>query len=292
LRKKTLAYALLCLLLISLVAMQLVEVARANPEYAWPPPNSIFIRSNGNVVGTDKIMQNGNTYSLTDHIYLSNKFLVVEKDNIILDGSGFNLTGDGNFISGIYILGRINITIQNFIITNFYIGIYPIDNNRQIRIFNNTLIRNYYGIMPGYDFENLGNSVFCNNFIDNNHQIGSSSGFNWDNDSLGNFWSNYNGTDANGDGIGDAPFYVSSKDVDNFPLMAPVILPLIKPTPTPTPASTPSPTLSASLSPALTETPSPSPTIPEFPLTALTTSFLAVTVLVGVFFRRKQLRDN
>jgi hypothetical protein len=40
------------------------------------------------------------------------------------------------------------------------------------------------------------------------------------------------------------------------------------------------------------ETPIPSPTIPEFPSTILAITFLAVTVLVGVFSRRKQLRRN
>jgi hypothetical protein len=40
------------------------------------------------------------------------------------------------------------------------------------------------------------------------------------------------------------------------------------------------------LSPSLTS----SPSIPEFPLAALTITFLTITLLVGIFFRRKQLR--
>jgi len=57
----------------------------------------------------------------------------------------------------------------------------------------------------------------------------------WDNGSVGNYWGDYNGTDANGDGIGDLPYIMKivvryfgngEEEVvfgrDNFPLMTPV----------------------------------------------------------------------
>jgi hypothetical protein len=39
----------------------------------------------------------------------------------------------------------------------------------------------------------------------------------------GNYWSDYNGTDANGDGIGDTPyvFGYNNSYTDNYPLMKP-----------------------------------------------------------------------
>jgi nitrous oxidase accessory protein NosD len=57
----------------------------------------------------------------------------------------------------------------------------------------------------------------------------------WNNDNEGNYWSNYNGTDINHDGIGDTPIgiFQSQQDQahiiweyqtlekDNYPLMKP-----------------------------------------------------------------------
>jgi hypothetical protein len=37
-----------------------------------------------------------------------------------------------------------------------------------------------------------------------------------------NYWGDYNGTDSNGDGVGDAPYIISANHKDNYPLMAPI----------------------------------------------------------------------
>ena len=96
-----------------------------------------------------------------------------------------------------------------------------------------------------------GNRIFQNNFIDNptwtrgyvydqysdpnyrdTYQNMTVSANNWDSGLLGNFWGNYNGTDVNGDGIGDTPYIISGiayernqskREIvygqDNFPLI-------------------------------------------------------------------------
>jgi len=42
----------------------------------------------------------------------------------------------------------------------------------------------------------------------------------WDDGERGNYWSNYNGTDSNNDGIGDTPHTIDANNKDNYPLMA------------------------------------------------------------------------
>ena len=79
------------------------------------------------------------------------------------------------------------------------------------------------------------NTIYQNNFIDNAKQVaggpepiwsgGSGVRYSicqWDNGKEGNYWSDYNGVDANRDGIGDMPYTVNDNNTDNFPLMNPV----------------------------------------------------------------------
>ena len=40
----------------------------------------------------------------------------------------------------------------------------------------------------------------------------------WDNGNEGNYWSDYNGTDTNNDGVGDTPYVVDALNQDRFPL--------------------------------------------------------------------------
>jgi parallel beta-helix repeat protein len=43
----------------------------------------------------------------------------------------------------------------------------------------------------------------------------------WDNGNEGNFWNDYTGPDANGDGIGGSPYIIDSNNQDRHPLMKP-----------------------------------------------------------------------
>ncbi|MFZ2070443.1 MAG: NosD domain-containing protein, partial [Halobacteriota archaeon] len=77
------------------------------------------------------------------------------------------------------------------------------------------------------------NKIYYNNFINNTDNVYSSSSTNiWNSTEkitytykrktyenyLGNYWDDYTGGDANGDGIGDNPYSIDSNN-DNYPLM-------------------------------------------------------------------------
>jgi nitrous oxidase accessory protein NosD len=47
----------------------------------------------------------------------------------------------------------------------------------------------------------------------------------WDNGKIGNYWSNYNGTDADHNGIGDTYYRIDVLNQDRYPLIASTVQP-------------------------------------------------------------------
>lgn len=101
----TLAVALI--LVLSLFAIQPVKAQITG---------IIHVRADGSIEGTDKIQRNGNVYTFTDNVYGS---IIVEKDNVVVDGAGYVLQPQGDAIVGVDIRDRDSITIGNLIINGF-----------------------------------------------------------------------------------------------------------------------------------------------------------------------------
>jgi len=120
---------------------------------------TIYIRADGLIEGTDKIINENNiTYRFKNNITDS---IVVERDHIVIDGAGYTLQGTGGGSPGINLTMRSNVTITNMKIDGFWSGIYlPYSSNNTISGNNITNIE-VYGITLGTsDYNNItGNNI-------------------------------------------------------------------------------------------------------------------------------------
>ncbi len=154
--------------------------------------------SNRNTFKGNNISNNG------DGIYLDGSNIVITNNNISNNGDGIYLDGSG-------------IITNNTIASNNGNGILIATSGNTLT--GNTISNNDNGIRIWLHNDN--NLLYLNNFI-NNVQNAYDEGTNtWYNATLqeGNYWDDYNGTDADGDGIGDIPYNITGgSSQDLYPL--------------------------------------------------------------------------
>ena len=152
--RKLVSGIMLSLLLTSMLTLAFnIQPVRAS--------ETIYIRPDGTVEGTDKIQRDGDIYTFTDNIYGE---IVVEKDNVEVDGASYTLQGTGSGY-GFYLNGISNVTIKNIEIKAFDISIY-LTTSSNIIIAGNTITDNYDdGILVGWGSSN--NIISGNTITDN-----------------------------------------------------------------------------------------------------------------------------
>jgi len=175
--------------------------------------------------------------------YLSN--ITVANNNITNNkGAGIYLVSSSNVMLtnntitnncyGVHLWYSSNVMAQHNTIMDNDIG-FSSTNLDSVMLTGNTIANNKpYGVILD-DSSNV--TIFLNEFMDNSEQVEIYDSENvslrspkplkyiYDNKTftnyLGNYWSDYTGLDANGDGIGDSPYVIRDDFRDEYPLIAP-----------------------------------------------------------------------
>jgi parallel beta-helix repeat protein len=163
-----------------------------------------------------------------------------DSTGIALTFSSSNNVIFGNIVSnnsnGITIAGFNNTVSGNEITDHSHSGISIVSLSSNNTITENSITYNNKGV----SIREAPNNTFCkNNFINNSVQIFDMAleypdhyflSMNlWNNSIAGNYWSDYKGTDRNGDDLGDTPYTVYENNTDCYPLMHPVFLEIVLP---------------------------------------------------------------
>jgi len=240
---------ILCLLSISSIT-GLIQIVNQGGGTAYIQANGSITPPTAPIYTADNI-----TYTLTGNITDYASGIVIERDNITVDGAGYTVQGG----RAIYMDGRSNVTIENMTIGAFDVGIWLWSSSGNI-ISGNNITNNGDNIVLD---SSSNNAIYHNNFINNTGQVSSGSINVWDDGypSGGNYWSNYitkypNATETDGSGVWNTPYVIDTNNIDHYPLMVPYAI------------------------------------IPEFPSIQAMMFFMLLTLLIIIIYKKKDVKTG
>ncbi len=217
--------------------------------------NNILNNSEGIRPQRNDLLISGNNITGNTGCGISGSFaenIVITGNNITENGYGIDIGASRNITVGennisnnarglnLVYYGPYNVYGNN--ITENGWGIRFAEGCHNATIYGNNITHNNAGVVL-LNFPNsgdvavsgVGNKVFGNLFVDNYEQVlpnevefenihMGSNGTDivlWDNGTLGNYWSDYDGIDSDGDGIGDISYTIDENNRDNYPLVNP-----------------------------------------------------------------------
>jgi len=198
-----------------------------------------------------KSTERGIMLAFSSNNHLSNNTVNSNGNGIIVGerGAKKNLIVNNTIVfssnAGIHLFAAENNWILNNTLMKNGRGIWLRGESKTNEIANNAFIDNSYGIYLGDSLKPLEdclkNIIYHNNFVDNRdsvhiyesisicddvyldvHNIVCEPLSIWDYGypSGGNYWSDYNGSDIDHDGIGDTPYVIDPNNQDNYPLIS------------------------------------------------------------------------
>jgi parallel beta-helix repeat protein len=187
--------------------------------------------------------------------------IVGNSTGIVLESSSNNNNVNGNSVTsnvvGILFDSSSNNRLSGNNITNNSDGMYLYSSSNNSLNGNNIAANSDDGVYLG---SSSSNTIYHNNFINNTSQVSSSNSTNvWDNDSEGNYWSDYltkypNATQVDSSGVWNTPYVIDANNTDNYPLMVPYAI------------------------------------VPEFPSSLVLSLFMIATLLAVIVYRKKQAK--
>ena len=124
------------------------------PAKAWT--GTVYIRADGSIDPPDApiVTYDNITYTLTGNITSPADGIVVERDNIIIEGNGYTIQGTDSVASkGVDLTGRMDVTVRDLNIRDFFFGIY-LSNSSNCKINRNKLMGDLSGIELRSSFNN------------------------------------------------------------------------------------------------------------------------------------------
>jgi parallel beta-helix repeat protein len=162
---------LLSVLFLSVLAFKVQAIKVAS--------GTIHIRADGSIdPPTAPIRTIDNiTYTLTGNITSNADGIVIERDNVTLDGAGYTVQGTNrwNYSMGVSFSGRTNVTVKKMTVAEFYDGI-AVDHSSNCHVLNNNVTDNVVGFSlsstyPSQVNPSVNNTISGNNAVANMYGI-------------------------------------------------------------------------------------------------------------------------